>query len=114
MIRNSETSEQAAALPADSIVVETDDGLFQIGLDDDAAGPFPSSTFAAAVAAQTRAPHADRVLDANLASKSVGLPDDPRPDAAGEYETFGDDEGLAREQAEYFYEGYLEDAGYQW
>ena len=31
-----------------------DDGLFQIGLDDDAAGPFPSRPFAAAVAARTR------------------------------------------------------------
>jgi len=41
------------------------------------------------------------------------LPDDPRPDAAGEYETFGDDERLAREHAEYFYEEYLEDAGYR-
>jgi hypothetical protein len=41
------------------------------------------------------------------------LPDDPRPDAAGEYETFGDDERLAREHAEYFYEGYWEDAGYR-
>ena len=36
MIRNSEASEQAAALPADSIVVERDDGLSQIGLCDDA------------------------------------------------------------------------------
>jgi hypothetical protein len=42
MIRNSETSEQAAALPADSIVVETDDGLFQVGLCDDADDPAPS------------------------------------------------------------------------
>jgi hypothetical protein len=41
------------------------------------------------------------------------LPDDPRPDAAGEYETFGDDERLAREHAEYFYEEYLEDAGHR-
>ena len=29
-----------------------------------------------------------------------------------EYETFGDDERLAREHVEYFYEEYLEDAGY--
>ena len=36
---------------------------------------------------------------------------DPRPDAGDEYETFGDDERLAREHAEYFYEEYLEDAG---
>jgi hypothetical protein len=42
MIRNSGASEQAAALPADSIVVECDDGLFQIGLCDDAADPAPS------------------------------------------------------------------------
>ena len=42
MIRNSEASEQAAALPADSIVVKRDDGLFQIGLCDDAAGSAPS------------------------------------------------------------------------
>ena len=41
MIGNSEASEQAAALPADSIVVERDDGLFQIGLCDDADGQFP-------------------------------------------------------------------------
>lgn len=34
--------EQAAALPADSIVVERDDGLFQIGLCDDADDPAPS------------------------------------------------------------------------
>ena len=38
---------------------------------------------------------------------------DPRPDAAGEYETVGDDERLAREHAEYFYEVYREDAGYR-
>jgi hypothetical protein len=42
MIRNSGASEQAAALPADSIVIERDDGLFQIGLCDDAADPAPS------------------------------------------------------------------------
>ena len=36
MIRNSEASERAAALPAHSI--ERDDGLFQIGVCDDAAG----------------------------------------------------------------------------
>jgi len=42
MIHNSETSEQAAALPADCIVVETDDGLFKIGLCDDADDPAPS------------------------------------------------------------------------
>ena len=64
------------------------------------------------------APHVERVLDADLAPKShVGpqkkpLPDDPRPDAAGEYETFGDDGRLAREHVEYFYGEYLEDAGY--
>ena len=40
MIRNSEASEQAAALPADS--VERDDGLFQIGLCDDGDDPAPS------------------------------------------------------------------------
>jgi hypothetical protein len=48
MIRNSEASEKAAALPADSI--ERDEGLFQIGLCDDADGPFPSRAFAQAVA----------------------------------------------------------------
>jgi hypothetical protein len=111
--RRRKPAKPAAWLPIGTDVVERDDGMFQVGIDDDAAGPFPSSTFAAAVAAQTRAPHADRVLDADLASKSVGLPDDPRPDAAGEYETFGDDERLAREHAEYFYEGYWEDAGYR-
>jgi hypothetical protein len=42
MIRNSETSEQAAALPADGIVVERDDGLFQVGPCDDAADAAPS------------------------------------------------------------------------
>ena len=42
MIRNSEASEQAAALPADSVVVERDDGLFQIGLCDNAADSAPS------------------------------------------------------------------------
>ena len=42
MIRNSEASEQAAALPADSIVVKRDGGLFQIGLCDDADDPAPS------------------------------------------------------------------------
>ena len=42
MIRNSEASEQAAALPADGIVVERDDGLFQIGLRNDAADSAPS------------------------------------------------------------------------
>ena len=52
MIRNSEASEQATALPADSIVVERDDGLFQIGLSDDADGPFPDRAFAQAVTAK--------------------------------------------------------------
>ena len=33
-------------------IVERDDGLFQIGLDDDAAGPFESRKFAEAVAAR--------------------------------------------------------------
>ena len=33
-------------------LVERDDGLFQIGIGDDAAGPFPSRSFAQAVAAQ--------------------------------------------------------------
>ena len=42
MIRHSEASEQAAALPANSIVVERDDGLFQIGLCDAAAASAPS------------------------------------------------------------------------
>ncbi len=43
MIGNSETSEQPAALPADTIVVESYDELFQIGLgDDDADHPAPS------------------------------------------------------------------------
>jgi hypothetical protein len=41
MIRNWEASEQAAALPADGIVVKRDDGLFQIGLRD-GADPAPS------------------------------------------------------------------------
>jgi hypothetical protein len=40
MIRNSEASEKAAALPAHSI--ERDDGLFQIGLCDDVADSAPS------------------------------------------------------------------------
>ena len=52
MIRHSEASEQAAALPANSIVVERDDGLFQIGLCDDAHGRFPDRAFAQAVAAK--------------------------------------------------------------
>ena len=52
MIRNWEASEQAAALPADSIVVKRDDGLFQIGLCDDAPGPFESRKHAADVAAR--------------------------------------------------------------
>ena len=52
MIRNSEASEQPAALPADSIVIERDDGLFQIGLCDDAHGRFPDRAFAHAVAAK--------------------------------------------------------------
>jgi hypothetical protein len=42
MIGNSGASEQAATFLVDSIVVEHDDGLFQIGLCDDAAGPAPS------------------------------------------------------------------------
>ena len=42
MIRNWEASEQAAALPADSIVVKRDDGRFQIGLCDAAADSAPS------------------------------------------------------------------------
>jgi hypothetical protein len=42
MIRNSGASEQAAALPADSIVVERDDRLLQICLCDDADDPASS------------------------------------------------------------------------
>jgi hypothetical protein len=42
MIRNSSASEQAAELPADSIVLERDDGLFQVGLCDDADDPAAS------------------------------------------------------------------------
>jgi hypothetical protein len=66
--------------------------------------------------------HSDRRHRVRLASEAENaeleivhnklLPDDPRPDAAGEYEIFGDDERLAREHVEYFYEEYLEDAGY--
>jgi hypothetical protein len=41
MICSSQVSEQAAALPAHSIVVEREDALFQIGLCD-AADPAPS------------------------------------------------------------------------
>ena len=52
MIRNSEASGEAVALPAYSIVVARDDGLFQIGLCDDADGPFPDRAFAQAVAAK--------------------------------------------------------------
>jgi hypothetical protein len=50
MIRNSEALEQAAALIPDSIVVERDDGLFQLGLCPDAAGPFRTRQHATAVA----------------------------------------------------------------
>jgi hypothetical protein len=50
MIRNSETSEDAA-LPADSIIVERDDELFQIGLCDDADGPVSGRAFGQTVAA---------------------------------------------------------------
>jgi hypothetical protein len=42
MIRNSEALAQAAALPADIILVERDDGLFQIGLCEEANDPAPS------------------------------------------------------------------------
>jgi hypothetical protein len=42
MIRNSGALEQAAALPADSIVDEPQGGLFQIALCDAAATPTPS------------------------------------------------------------------------
>jgi hypothetical protein len=37
-----------------AIVVERDDGLFQIGLCDDAHGPFPDRAFAQAVAKEAR------------------------------------------------------------
>ena len=96
MIRNSKASEQAAGLPAER-VTDTDLAFFR--------------------------QHSDRRHRVRLASEAEIaeleivhnklLPDDPRPDAAGEYETFGDDERLARERAEYFYEGYREDAGYR-
>jgi hypothetical protein len=53
--RRQGTTEPAQPPTGTDVVVERDDGLFQIGLDDDAARPFPSRTFAvAAVAAQTR------------------------------------------------------------
>jgi hypothetical protein len=38
-----------------SIVAERDDGLFQIGFEDDAIGPFESRRFAEAVAAKVAA-----------------------------------------------------------
>jgi hypothetical protein len=50
----SEAAEEAAGLPAYSIVVERDDGMFELGLYPDAAGPFESRAFAAAVAAKER------------------------------------------------------------
>jgi hypothetical protein len=78
------------------------------------------------------APHVERVTDidvvrqhsdgrhrvrlaseAKIADLEIVHNNDPRPEAAGQYETFGDDERLAREHAEYFCEGYLEDAGYR-
>jgi hypothetical protein len=43
---------QEVARP-DPLVFERDDGLFQIGLGDDAPGPFESRRFAQAVAART-------------------------------------------------------------
>jgi hypothetical protein len=42
MILRSEVSEQARALPVDSIVIERDDPPFQIGLCEDADDPSPS------------------------------------------------------------------------
>jgi hypothetical protein len=49
MIRNSEAAEQAAALPADSIIVERDEVLFQIGVCDDAADSASSLMSEAAI-----------------------------------------------------------------
>ena len=37
---------------------------------------------------------------------------DPRAGITGEYETFDEDARADRKHAEYFYEEYLEDAGY--
>ena len=51
--RRQGTTEPAQPPTGTDGVVESDDGLFQIGLEDDAAEPFPSRTFAA-VASQTR------------------------------------------------------------
>jgi hypothetical protein len=40
--------------PFPGLIVERDDGLYQIGLDDDALGPFPTRSFAEAVAGEAR------------------------------------------------------------
>jgi hypothetical protein len=45
--------DTAEPVQPSTVVVERDDGLFQIGLEDHAAGLFPSRTFAA-IAAHTR------------------------------------------------------------
>jgi hypothetical protein len=42
----------AISLVPPPLIVERDDGQFQIGLDDDAAGPFATMQFAQAVAAR--------------------------------------------------------------
>lgn len=46
--------------PVAADVVERDDGAFQIGWHDDAAGPFPNRSFAQAVAEQRIVRLADR------------------------------------------------------
>jgi hypothetical protein len=43
-------SKPSQAITTDQIVVERDDGFFQIGVGDDAPGPFESRAFAEAVA----------------------------------------------------------------
>jgi len=44
--------EQVVPISAAPDVIQRDDGMFAIGLGDDAAGPFPTMWFALAVAAQ--------------------------------------------------------------
>jgi hypothetical protein len=44
--------QEKASSPGHDLLIQREDGLYQIGLEDDAAGPFESSNFAAAVAAK--------------------------------------------------------------
>ena len=67
------TDEPSPAAPTatDQIIVERDDGMYQLGWHDDAAGPFASRACAEAVAAKTKT-HRGSVPDGPLRHRLGG------------------------------------------